>query len=139
MTKKELSILNFIINEIEIEEKIVQKYVTKFVVPANVQEELWENYPETLLKIAPYMTLTEEVTIKMIQSKNRLFLNVIIEKSLTENEQLCLTETFPERLAEYQKKLNKDCDCLFPSTERAYRELKEKNPQLPDIEYIWTD
>ena len=139
LNKKEQSILNFIINEIEIEERYVQKYVTKFTVPAKVQDELWENFPETLLKLAPYMTLTEEVTIKMIRSKNPLFLRVVLKKSLTEDEQLCLVECCPEKLKEHQDNLDKEYDCLFPSTERAYRLAQETNPDLPDIDYIWID
>ena len=139
LNKKEQSILNFIINEIEIEERFVQKYVTKFTVPGRVQQELWENFPETLLKLAPYMTLTEDVTIQMIRSKNPLFLRVVLKKSLTEDEQLCLVECCPEKLKEHQGFLDKEYDCLFPSTERAYKKAKEKNPDLPDIDYIWID
>lgn len=138
MNLNESRILDFIVNEIEVEEGIVLKFVEEKTVPPAVQDELWENYPETLLKLAPKMTLTEDVTIKMIKSKNPLFLKVVMTKSLTEVEQLAIVETVPELIKEYQDSLSED-DCLFPEVEEAYRKAKEENPQLPDITYIWKD
>lgn len=137
MTLSESRILDFIVNGIEVEEGIVLKFVEEKTVPPAVQYELWKNYPETLLKLAPKMTLTGYVTIKMIKSKNPLFLKVVMTKSLTDVEQLAMVETVPELIKEYQDSLSED-DCLFPEVEKAYRKAKEENPQLPDITYIWT-
>ena len=138
MTKKESKILDFIINEIEVDEKFVKKFVSRTIIPAAVQEELLESYPETLLKISKEITFTESVTIQMIMSRNPHFLDVVVTKSLTEAEELALVEFAPERVKQYQDNINKENDCLLPETEEAYRKAQKLNPNLPDIDYIWT-
>ena len=112
----EQRILDFILNEIDINK--VRDFVKEKSISNNVQEELWENYPETFLKIAKEMTLSQSITLKIICSKNPLFLDIIVKKQLTDIEQLYLVKHVPERVKEHQEFLKRNEDgtfgCLFP-------------------------
>ena len=141
LSRREEKILDFITKNIDEDLNGVKKFVSDTPVSPKIQDELLENYPATLLKIADVIILTEDVTMKMIRSKKPSFLKVILKKQLSINEQLCLVECCPEKIREHQEFLEKNEDetygCLFPSTEKTYRKAKKRNPQLPNITYHW--
>lgn len=137
MTNKDKKILNFILDEHPDE---VLRYVAKNPVADCIQKELLDNYPETFNLLAPSMIITEDVMIKMITSKRKSLLPIIMKKHLSFKEQIMFIRTYPEKVKEYQDFLNKaedENDCLCPSAENEYFKIKQQRPELPEIQYIW--
>ena len=137
MKTKDQRILSFILDE---HPKTVKQFIKKNLIPHSVQNELFENYPETFKMIAEEIEICEDVLLKMITSQE-LWLPIIMKKHLTFKEQVFFVRHHPEKVKEYQDFLLKNedemYDSLCPSAEEEYFKIKQNRTDLPEIEYFW--
>ena len=131
--KKEL---DFILNE-NLNEVIA--YVRKHTLDQVNQEELFENYPETLLKIAEETAICTPVIIKMIVSKKKCWLPILMKKDFFFEEEIVFIRTYPEKVSQYLSMEGEHFPVrtLTPDGEELYHKMWLSNQELPVIQYVW--